>query len=79
MTKPATIELSSDRQEGYIILTEGKYHQIKRMFESVHNKIVYLERCEFGPIVLDETLARGQWRYFTDEEIERFENHQKNG
>ena len=79
VTKPAIIALSPDRQGGYIILTEGKYHQIKRMFESVHNKIVYLERREFGPIILDETLERGQWRYFTEEEIERFENHQKNG
>ena len=54
---------------GIIVLTEGKYHQIKRMFEAVDNKIETLERVTFGPLTLDPTLSRGEWRYLTDDEI----------
>lgn len=75
VTKPSRIELFEDRRSGYITLIEGKYHQIKRMLESVNNKITHLERVTFGPLVLDEALARGQWRFLTDEEIEKLENH----
>lgn len=69
VTLPAKIELDSDGRGGYITLTEGKYHQIKRMLEALNNKITYLERISFGNLVLDEALERGQWRYLTDEEI----------
>ncbi len=72
-TKPAEIELNDDRSSGYITLVEGKYHQIKRMFEAVHNKIIYLERVSFGPLKLDDTLERGQWRHLTDEETAELE------
>lgn len=68
-TKPAEIELSEDRRSGKITLTEGKYHQIKRMLEAVRNKITYLERVSFGPLVLDDALERGEWRELSDEEI----------
>jgi 16S rRNA pseudouridine516 synthase len=53
---------------GTITLTEGKYHQIKRMLEAVDNKITYLERISFGNIKLDTNLERGEWRYLTEEE-----------
>lgn len=69
VTKPARIELYDDRMSGTVYLIEGKYHQIKRMFEAMDNKIVYLERLTFGPLTLDTELERGQWRYLTDEEI----------
>lgn len=75
VTKPAEIELDPDKRSGYITLVEGKYHQIKRMLEAVNNKITYLERVTFGPLVLDKGLARGQWRFLTDEEIEKLEKH----
>lgn len=75
ITKPSEIELSESRQSGYITLVEGKYHQIKRMLESVDNKITYLERITFGPLVLDENLARGQWRFLTENEIKKLEEH----
>ena len=68
-TKPCEIELTGDGDEGYITLTEGKYHQIKRMLDAVHNKITYLERVEFGPLTLDVNLKRGEWRELTEEEI----------
>lgn len=68
LTKPCTVTLMDER-EGHITLTEGKYHQIKLMMEAVHNQITYLERITFGPLSLDPTLSRGEWRELTDEEI----------
>ena len=72
--KSAVLTLSEDRTEGRIILTEGKYHQIKRMIASMDNKVVFLERIRFSDIPLDEGLARGEWRYLTDEEIRILES-----
>ena len=69
ITKPAKIALDDGRTSGRITIDEGKYHQIKRMFEAVDNKITYLERLEFGALKLDGSLERGQWRYLTDAEI----------
>jgi len=75
MTKPAELDLDEDRTSGVITLHEGKYHQIKRMFGAVNdNRIVYLERISFGPLVLDKSLSRGEWRYLTDEEISEIES-----
>lgn len=68
-TKPSKIELLGDGNEGYITLIEGKYHQIKRMLDAVGNKITYLERVTFGPLSLDPSLGRGEWRILTNEEI----------
>ena len=58
---------------GIITLTEGKYHQIKRMIASRDNRVTSLERISFGEILLDGSLERGEWRYLTDEEIEILE------
>lgn len=69
ITKPARMIAEAESRHGVIVLTEGKYHQIKRMFEAVGNKIETLERITFGPLTLDPTLARGEWRYLTDQEI----------
>ena len=67
-TKPSRICLDEERKSGTIMLIEGKYHQIKRMMESVHNQITSLERISFGPLTLDPTLERGAWRYLTEAE-----------
>ena len=67
--KSAELYLSPDRREGRIVLTEGKYHQIKRMIASQDNRVTSLERISFGGISLDSSLSRGEWRYLTDEEI----------
>lgn len=74
ITKPAVIELDAGHREGVITLREGKYHQIKRMLESLDNKITYLERISFGPLNLDASLKRGEWRYLTEDEIFAIEN-----
>lgn len=67
--KSAELYLADNRQEGRIVLTEGKYHQIKRMIASRDNRVTSLERINFGGIPLDRSLSRGEWRYLTDEEI----------
>ena len=67
--KSAIIELDTDRMGGLITLTEGKYHQIKRMVASTHNRVVTLERISFGGILLDTNLARGEYRLLTTDEI----------
>ncbi len=74
-TKPAGITLEEDNKSGVITLVEGKYHQIKRMLEALHNQITELERIRFGPLTLDPTLERGQWRYLTEEEIRVLETY----
>jgi len=66
-TLPSKLKITGEC-EGYITLTEGKYHQIKRMFAAVGNHIEYLERVTFGGIELDRSLGRGDWRYLTAEE-----------
>ena len=72
--KSAKIELHPDRMGGKITLTEGKYHQIKRMVAAQDNRVMSLERISFGGIMLDESLARGQWRYLTKDEISLLES-----
>lgn len=67
--KSAELYLAEDRREGRIVLTEGKYHQIKRMIASRDNRVTSLSRISFGGIPLDPALERGEWRYLTDEEI----------
>ena len=67
-TKPADIELAEDKKSGIITLVEGKYHQIKRMMEALHNQITYLERVTFGPLTLPCDLPRGGWRELTPDE-----------
>jgi 16S rRNA pseudouridine516 synthase len=73
MTKKAKVEYT-DRQ-GTITLTEGRYHQIKRMFICVGNEITYLRRITFGGISLDEGLSEGQYRHLTVEEVEILKNN----
>ena len=72
--KSAVLKLSDDRKSGIVTLTEGKYHQIKRMMSSLGSKITYLERISFAGIPLDPTLERGQSRLLTDEEISILRN-----
>lgn len=67
--KSAILTLSDDRLSGRVILTEGKYHQIKRMMAASDNRIVTLERIRFADITLDPSLDRGEWRYLAGGEI----------
>lgn len=68
VTKRAQL-YQDDALSGEIVITEGKFHQIKRMFHAVGTEIAALERVSFGPLVLDPALERGDWRELTDAEI----------
>lgn len=67
-TRPAELEILSER-EAYLTITEGKFHQVKRMFAKLGKKVVYLKRVRMGELELDETLMVGDWRFLTEEEI----------
>lgn len=69
LTKPAKIVMR-DALCGLITLTEGKYHQIKRMFAYAGCTVVYLKRISFAGVELDPSLGEGEWRYLTPEEEE---------
>ena len=51
-------------------ISEGKFHQVKRMFEAVDKKVVYLKRLSMGSLVLDENLNPGEYRALTEDEVE---------
>jgi len=66
-TLPAKTELTED---GRLLLTvtEGRFHQVKRMLSAVGNEVVYLKRLSMGPLVLDGALSKGEYRALTPEE-----------
>ena len=51
-----------------LTIFEGKYHQVKRMFAAVGNKVVFLKRLSIGSLQLDPELEEGSWRELTEEE-----------
>ncbi|MDD5213582.1 MAG: pseudouridine synthase [Candidatus Gracilibacteria bacterium] len=61
ITKPAILETISD-DEIYLSISEGKFHQIKKMLEAVDNKVVYLKRVSIGEYELGD-LKLGEWKY----------------
>lgn len=70
-TLPARLELLKEGPVSEVRLTihEGKFHQVKRMFEAVGCRVIYLKRLSMGSLVLDETLAPGEYRRLTDDEL----------
>lgn len=72
-TMPADLEiLETTEDTSKILLTiyEGKFHQVKRMFEIVGKKVTYLKRVQMGQLKLDESLPLGSYRELTDTELE---------
>ncbi|MGF1909826.1 16S rRNA pseudouridine(516) synthase RsuA [Vibrio kasasachensis] len=70
-TAPAILEIvDASNNEVLLTITEGKYHQVKRMFAALGNKVDELHRERIGNIVLDETLEPGEYRNLTQEEID---------
>lgn len=67
-TKPAELEILY-RNEVRIIISEGRYHQVKRMFAALGNRVLELHRERIGDIVLDEELAEGEYRLLSAEEV----------
>ncbi|MBP2167569.1 16S rRNA pseudouridine516 synthase [Erwinia toletana] len=68
LTKPATLEVIGEHQVR-LTISEGRYHQVKRMFAAVGNRVVALHRERIGEIALDDDLAPGEYRALTAEEI----------
>ena len=70
---PAKLEvLTADEiSEVRVTLQEGRYHQVKRMFQAIGKQVVYLKRIAMGSLSLDESLAPGEYRELTKEELER--------
>lgn len=70
-TKPAKLEILDDYNVN-LTISEGRYHQVKRMFAALGNKVEALHRWRIGDVVLDETLEEGEFRTLTNEEIGSF-------
>ncbi|OED71370.1 16S rRNA pseudouridine(516) synthase [Vibrio splendidus ZS-139] len=71
-TRPAELEVLSPK-EVLLTITEGKFHQVKRMFAAVGNRVVGLHREQIGEVSLD--VEEGQWRYLTNDEVASFSSH----
>ena len=87
VTKNAKVEVIENSKEpinkktgernpskAYITISEGKYHQVKRMFKAVNNKVEYLKRIQMGNLVLDENLKIGEYRELTEKELKILKN-----
>jgi pseudouridylate synthase len=68
-TENAKVEEISKR-EIYLTISEGKFHQVKRMLEYVGNEVVELKRVSIGNLSLDEKLELGEYREITNTELE---------
>jgi len=71
-TLPAVVEIldtSETNQTIALTITEGRYHQVKRMLSAVNHPVIKLHRSGFGPLVLDDKLKPGEYRELTKEEI----------
>ncbi|MEW9051929.1 MAG: pseudouridine synthase [Neobacillus sp.] len=77
-TKPGELHIlkSGIRSDIELTITEGKFHQVKRMFQAVGKRVVYLKRITMGPLPLDETLELGEYRELTEEEVELLKEYQ---
>ena len=76
VTKPGELVIltSGPKSEIELTIQEGKFHQVKRMFESVEKKVTYLKRLSMGSLKLDETLNLGDYRELTEEELRGLKN-----
>lgn len=75
MTAPAALKIlhiaeNEQTSEILVTITEGKFHQVKRMFQAVKKEVTYLKRERMGTLCLDEDLKPGEYRLLTEEEIE---------
>lgn len=68
------IEATDEGSEVNITIQEGKFHQVKRMFEAVGKNVTYLQRIEFGGLPLDEDLEEGEYRELTEEEVKHLKS-----
>lgn len=76
ITKKAKVEIISedscenDNNQVYITISEGKFHQVKRMFKAVNNEVLYLKRVKMGSLSLDENLKLGEYKELTGKDLD---------
>lgn len=73
-TLPSKVRVLAEKKIA-LAITEGKYHQVKRMVKAVGNEVLYLKRIRMGALSLDEKLKPGEYRELTEEEIEMLKIH----
>lgn len=72
ITLPAKVEVITIKDDNYVIkltITEGRFHQVKRMIQAIGGQVTYLKRLSMGSLILDETLEKGDFRELSAEEI----------
>ena len=84
VTKKAKVEIISESLNEndckkndnlvYITISEGKFHQVKRMFKAINNEVLYLKRVKMGNLLLDENLELGEYRELTQKELNGLRN-----
>ena len=79
-TKDAKVEIIENSEEAnkiraYITISEGKFHQVKRMFKAVGNEVKYLKRVKMGTLSLDEYLKLGEYRELTEDELTKLKEN----
>lgn len=79
-TLPAELRIlkSAELSEIELTIREGKFHQIKRMFEAVGKEVIYLKRLSMGTLILDSSLEPGEYRELTAKELEDLKNIGRN-
>lgn len=73
ITKPAKLEIIDD-YHAYLTISEGKFHQVKRMFSKIGSEVIYLKRVSFKNLELGN-LQIGEYRYLSDEELYELKNN----
>ena len=70
-TLPAelTVLSSGEISEIELVIREGRFHQVKRMFQAAGGEVIYLKRLRMGSLVLDRELQPGEYRKLTEEEV----------
>lgn len=73
LTLPANLDIlsSQDISEVRLTIQEGKFHQVKRMFDAVGKEVIYLKRLSMGSLVLDQDLQPGEYRALTEDELKK--------
>ena len=83
LTLPASLERGDLDEEGlpvvFLTIHEGRFHQVKRMFEAVGNEVVFLRRISMGALRLPEDLSPGEYRALTEQEIESLSKRKTDG
>ena len=80
-TLPAKLKIlkSDEKSEIELTIYEGKFHQVKRMFEALGTRVTYLKRIAMGKLFLDETLKKGEIKKLTAEDIKKIEDDRYKG